>query len=106
MATVDILVSAGAAKYVGGTVIEKTGKNISGATFQISLGSEFQPGRTWLAPDVSIAGDNNSERIVKYLVTASTPSGLVVPGTYWAWVRVTDTPEIEPLRVQGPINVR
>jgi hypothetical protein len=106
MDSVTIIVSAGAKRYVGGTITEKTGKDISGATFQISLGSESLPGRTWLTPDSSVPGDTNASRIVKYLVSSTTPSGLVRPGTYWAWVRVTDTPEIEPLRVQGPIYVR
>jgi hypothetical protein len=104
--TTEIIVSAGAAKYVGGTVTETTGKDISGATFEISLGSVDAPGRTWLTPDVSVQGSTTAERTIKLLVTATVPSGIDWPGTFYAWVRITDTPEIEPLRVQGPITIR
>jgi hypothetical protein len=99
MAT-TILASAGAEKYVGGTVTELTGKDISAATFQIALGSIAAPPTTWSVPDVSVAGTTAAQRVVKLLVTNTTP-----PGTYWVWVRVTDNPEIEPLTVQGPITI-
>lgn len=104
--TTTVLASAGAVKYVGGTIRETTGKDISGGTFEVSLGSATDPGATWYVPDVSTAGANLAERVVKLKVSASLPAGLVWPGTYWAWVRITDAPEIEPLRVQGPIEVR
>lgn len=102
--TTDVIISAGAVKYVGGTITEITGKDITGATFQISLGSDIQPG-AWLTPDVSTVGATNNVRTVKLLVSSSVPAGLA-KGTYWAWVRISDSPEVEPLRVQGPINVR
>lgn len=102
--SVDVLISAGAVKYVGGTITDVNGVDISAGIFQISLGSDKDPG-TWLTPDVSVAGATNASRVVKLLVSSSNPAGLQ-RGTYWAWVRVTTTPETEPLRVQGPINVR
>lgn len=106
MPAIEILASAGAVKYVGGTVTEATGKDITAATFVISLGSEFQPGRTWLTPDSNTVGATTASRVIKLLVSSAAPAGLVIPGIYWAWVRVADSPEIEPLRVQGPITVR
>jgi hypothetical protein len=102
--SLDIIISAGAAVYVGGTITEVTGKDISADTYQISLGSDTQPG-TWLTPDVSTVGTSNAQHIVKLLVSSSVPSGLA-KGTYWVWVKISDTPEIQPLRVQGPVNVR
>lgn len=92
MHTVDVLVSAGAAVYVGGTVTEQTGKDISAATFEVALGSETTPATTWVAPTVSLVGTGNSQRIVKLLVTSSTPKGV-----YTLWVRVTDSPELVPM---------
>lgn len=106
MSTIVVHASSGAVKYVGGTIREVTGKDISGATFAVSMGSYNDPGSTWWAPDVSEQGASLAERVVKLRVSSSVPSGLVIPGTYWCWVRITDAPEIEPLRVQGPIEVR
>jgi hypothetical protein len=95
MQTVDVIVSAGAAVMVGGTVTEKTLKNISAATFEVVLGSETTPGTTWLTPNVSVQGpDGPHTRVVQLLVN----SGNTSKGVYYLWVRVTDTPEILPLR--------
>lgn len=97
---VEILTSAGGAAYVGGTITEVTGKDISGGTFQISLGSANDPG-PWESPDVSTQGATTAIRTVKLLVDNTYPKG-----TYYAWVRVTDVPEILPMRIQGPIIIR
>jgi hypothetical protein len=91
MQTVDVLVSAGAAVLVGGTITEKTGKNISAATFELALGSETNPA-TWVTPTVNTVGTGNDQRVVKLLVNSSTPKGV-----YSLWVRVTDTPELIPM---------
>lgn len=106
MTTTVVLATAGAVKYVGGTVTEVTGKDITAATYVMSLGSATYPGATWVPADVSQQGATVSERIVKLKVSSSLPAGIVIPGTYWAWVKITDSPEIEPLRIQGPIEVR
>jgi len=90
---VDVIVSAGAEVLVGGTVTELTGKDITGAEFEVVLGSETQPGTPWLTPNASEQGDSPAQRIVQLLVNNTTPKG-----TYHLWVRVTDTPEILPLR--------
>ena len=98
-----ILVTAGAEKYVGGTVIEKTGRDITAATFDVCLGSATYPSGTWLPATVNAAGANSSERVVKLMVKAGTPADVTVPGQYWVWVRVHDVDEVEPLRIQGPV---
>jgi hypothetical protein len=103
---VEVLASAGAVKFVGGTVTETSGLDISTATFEMSLGSATDPGATWYSPDVSSAGDSNAERVLKLKVSATLPSGITVPGTYWCWARITDASEVEPVRLQGPITVR
>lgn len=104
--SVDVLVSAGAVKYVGGTVTETAGLDISGASFEMSLGSATDPGTTWVEPDVSAAGTSNAQRVLKLLVSSTLPAGITWPGTYWCWARITASPEIEPVRLQGPIVVR
>lgn len=102
MSHTEIFISSGAARYVGGTVTEVNGADISTATYQISLGSFDRPGSTWLTPDISTVGTSVAQRIVKYLVSASTPAG-IQPGTYWVWIKVTDASEIEPIRVNQVI---
>lgn len=104
--SVEVLASAGAIKFVGGTVTETAGLDISGASFEMSLGSEKYPGATWVAPDVSAAGTSNAQRVLKLKVSSTLPAGITVPGTYWCWARITASPEVEPVRLQGPITVR
>jgi hypothetical protein len=98
--TTTILATAGEKQYVGGTVTELTGKDISAATFEIALGTIAAPPAVWSVPDVTIAGATTAQRVVKLLVTNTTP-----PGTYWVWVRIIDNPEVKPLIVQGPITI-
>jgi hypothetical protein len=97
-----IFVSLGKKRYVGGTITETTGKDISGATFTIALGPSgyTPPAAGWVAPDVSTAGATSAQRIVKLLVTNTTP-----PGVYFAWANIVDSPEIEPILLQGPFTV-
>lgn len=96
----EILVSAGAAEYVGGTITETTGKDISAAVFMMSLGSASNPG-AWVAPSTSTAGATVASRVVQLLVNNTTARG-----TYYAWVRVTDAPEVAPVRFPTEIVVR
>lgn len=101
MATREILVSAGAIEYVGGTVTEATGKDIGTAIFQLSLGSRADPG-TWVTPSSSQAGPlGASQRVLKLLVDNSTPRG-----TYYCWARIQDTPETTTVRFPLEIVVR
>lgn len=96
----EILTSAGAAEYVGGTVSETSGKDISGATFKMSLGSSTQPG-PWVDPSVSSPGAGNSQRVLKLLVSSTTPKG-----RYYVWARISDSPEVAPVKFPQEIVVR
>jgi hypothetical protein len=104
MATQSIYVTQGAAQYVGGTITDTTGKDISTATYSVILSVDGNvppaaaaPG--WAPPTVSIAGISLSQRIVKRLITASDPVG-----TWFLWCKITDT-EILPFVLQGPFAV-
>jgi hypothetical protein len=99
--TTIIYVTAGAQQYVGGTVTETTGKDISADTCMIGLsGSQNVPPTTWVAPSVNTAGSTVASRVLKLLITSTT-----TPGTYYCWAQITDSPEVAPLVIQGPIVV-
>lgn len=97
----EILKSAGATEQCGGTITEKTGKDLTATGIQISLGSATQPG-SWGTPSQDILGPANV-RTVTMLVgaTPNTPKG-----EYWVWVKITDTPEIITLRFPQKIVVK
>ena len=96
-----IYVGGGAAHYVGGTITELTGDDISTATIEMALSdTQLEAPTVWESPSVVEAGASVSERVAKLLVDDST-----TPGTYYCWVRVTDLPEVEPIMIQGPIKV-
>lgn len=100
---IEVLASAGESEYVGGTITETTGKNITTATYKMALGSETRPG-AWEDPSVSTVGAlGNHTRVLKLLIGAapSTPSG-----EYYVWARITDTPEINAIRFPQKIIVR
>jgi hypothetical protein len=65
-------------------------QDITGATFEMSLGTRDEPA-AWVPASMNNAGDGPNQRVLNLLVDASTP-----PGTYWLWVRLTDTPEVVP----------
>ena len=106
-----IFVSSGFTRYVGGTVIEKTGKDISAIVYQIGLATSgtIPPSTGWVTPSTSTVGvattlngvtiPANAQRIITLLITNATALG-----TYWAWGRVPDSPEIEPILLQGPFT--
>jgi hypothetical protein len=95
-----IWVSKGAAEYIGGTVTETTGADITEASFEIGLSSTATPPDTFSTPD-DVDNPTPSTATVKLLVDDSTE-----PGTYTCWVRVTDNPEVLPLRIPGRFHVR
>lgn len=97
-----IYVSDGMKQYVGGTITETTGKDITGATFQIALGADnVTPPAAWVTPSRDVQGVTVADRKVLLLVDSSTS-----PGTYYVWAKVADNPEIEPILLDGaPIVV-
>jgi hypothetical protein len=97
----SIYVTLGKKRYVGGTITELTGKDISTATFTIALGTDSSiPPTVFTAPDVSTIGTTNASRVLKKLIDSST-----LPGTYYVWANILDSPEIEPVVLQGPVTV-
>jgi len=98
-----IFVSLGKKRYVGGTITEDNGKDISGATYTMALGAsgETPPSTGWVTPSVNIAGATSASRVLKLLIDNTTPVG-----TYWVWANVVDNPEIEPVVLQGPVPVQ
>lgn len=97
----SIYVTLGKKRYVGGTITELTGKDISGATFTIALGADSSiPPTTFVTPDVSTIGTTNASRVLKKLIDVTT-----APGTYYVWANIADSPEIEPVVLQGPVVV-
>ena len=97
----SIYVTLGKKRYVGGTVTEASGKDISTATFTIALGVDGTiPPAVFVAPDVNTIGATNASRVLKKLIDSST-----TPGTYYVWANIADSPEIEPVVLQGPVVV-
>lgn len=107
----SIYVTLGKRRYVGGTISETSGKDISGATFTIALGVDgtTPPANVaFVTPDVNTAGTTTASRILKLLISSTVGSGatqVTAPGTYYVWGNIADAPEIEPLVLQGPIIV-
>lgn len=94
-------ITNGRKRYEGGTITELTGKDITGVTFQVALGTSLNnaPTTGWGAPDVTVPGPGcilkdgtaipgTAQRILKKLIQAPTP-----PGTWYLWWSFSDTPE-------------
>ena len=97
--TTTIYVSAGGQQYVGGTITETTGKDISLAACLIGLSdSPGIPPTIWQTPDVDTKGDTTASRVIKMLITSTVAAGL-----YFCWVKTVDVPEVLPMMVQGNI---
>lgn len=99
--TDPIDVTNGRVRYEGGTVTELTGKDITGVTFQLALGTSLKTAPTtgWASPGVSLPGPGvilkdgtaipgTAQRILKMLIGPPTP-----PGTWYLWWSYTDNPE-------------
>lgn len=96
-----INLTAGAMEYTWPlTLVEVTGKDISGVPILLSLGTYSEPG-AWQSPDVDEAQSVKSQRVVQMLVGGTLKPA---PGTYYVWSKVTDNPEIVP-RVHAPIAI-
>jgi len=104
MPTKAIYVTQGKKRYVGGTITERFGKDISGATYTVAIGTstDVPPTAGWAAPTVNTAGTSPSSRVLKVLIEATTQyaGAPIVPGRYTIWGNITDNPEIEPIYLQ------
>ena len=92
-----VYATAGEKEYVGGT-IEGTGMDT--ATLSIGLGGDNAPPSVWATPDVDVTVTPTT-RIIKYLVTSVTTT----PGTYWCWAKISVSPAVEFVILQGAIVV-
>ena len=99
-----IYVSQGAKRYVGATITEVNGADISGDAVVGALGDYDPPPlkSSATAPTSVAAGATSAQRVVKQLIDNTT----ALAEDRWYWVWITDNPEIEPIRLDGPINVR
>jgi hypothetical protein len=91
-----VRVTAGDQVYVGGTITELTGKDISGDTIVLALlplSTRPDADTTGTAPDVD-ESPTPAQRVVKMLITDTT-----AVGNYQLWGRINDTPEREWLRL-------
>jgi hypothetical protein len=91
MTTQTIRVSDGAIEYTFESTLHAD-HDISGDTIVMSLGSSTAPD-SWVAPSVDEPQTDNTTRVVQLLVDDATE-----PGTYYLWLRLTDTPEVVPRR--------
>lgn len=104
-----VLVTAGAIEYRGVQITETTGKDISGDTCAVALvpwGSTPVPG-DFVSPD-DIGHPSPSVVQLKMLISATTQSKgvTVAPGsTYSLWGKITDSPEVEPLKSPEQITI-
>ncbi|WP_243063172.1 hypothetical protein [Humibacter sp. RRB41] len=85
-----VRVTAGDEVYVGGTITEENGADITSATIVLALVSSKPTADTsGSEPDVDESPEP-SQRLVKMLVPDTTPVGV-----YQLWGRIVDTPERE-----------
>jgi hypothetical protein len=96
-----INITAGGIEYVIFDLAETSGADITGAVVQVSLGDDAAPG-AWLTPD-SVTHPTSSTATVKLLV-----GGAYVPtvGRHYGWVRLTDSPEVVPVRCGTSIVIK
>jgi hypothetical protein len=89
-------------EYVGGTITDGYGQDISGAAFVMALGSDNvePPDTGWVSPSVAAQGATTSSRVLKLLVDSSTPLG-----TYFVWGDIADNPEQKAILLDGPFVV-
>ncbi len=71
-----IFTRLGKKRYVGGTVTEVNGKDISGATYTIGLSPDLNTLPTsFVTPDVNTAGATPAQRVLKLLISSPQAAG-------------------------------
>ena len=87
-----IWVSKGEKEYVGATVTEANGEDISAIVFGVGLStSSTEPpaAASFATPDVSVQGATTASRTLKKLIDDT-----VSVGDYYLWAKLPDTPEV------------
>lgn len=112
-----VYITAGEIAYVGGTILERYGKDITGDSFQIAVSATGNPPTSgWLTPDISVIGTEvvnmngvsipiTSQRQVLLLASSTLPTGspFVAGSTYSVWVKVQDHPETPVRLLEGGV---
>lgn len=99
-----IWVSLGEKEYRGGTITETSGQDISAVPITVAVARYYTPpNRTSaISPDVDQPGSTGASRVIKKLIDSA---AAVADGQYlWAWVG--DSPEVLPLRLDGPFDIK
>lgn len=110
--TFNVFVTNGNQEYVGGTLIETTGKDISGDTFKIGLSANsLTPPTSWSTPSVNTAG--LTQLVIGGVTIPVTAQRrillLIAPGAtlgaFVAWGQCADGSEIVARVLQTDIQV-
>lgn len=90
-------IPAGGVEYVGVTITEDTGKDISGDTITLGVSDYYTAPTAWVAPDSDRPQTDLSQRVVALLI-----GGAVQPDSavYYLWSKVGDSPEVVVRRHQ------
>lgn len=99
-----IYVTQGEVAYVGGTITAADGADITADPIVMAFGPADKPPalNTGQTPDVDTPGATTAQRDVWFKVDATMPPpGVLV--YVWAWI--TDSPEVAPLRLDGPFAI-
>lgn len=99
-----IWVSKGEIEYVGGTITNNEGEDISGIDYGIGLShSHTEPPdeADFGTPDVNVEGSSTAVRTLKKLIDDS-----VELGTWYCWASIPDTPEKPYVLLSGPHYVK
>lgn len=102
MRTLIVNVTEGMKEYASGLIREERGLDLSSATFQVGIGGHDTNNlpSAWTTPDEDVVVASNCRRIGK-LIDSSVPVGV-----HWVWVKVTDNPEIVPMRIDISVVVK
>jgi hypothetical protein len=83
-----INVSAGDFEYTWASGLrEKIGKDISNDAVEVSVSTSSSLPGQWVAPSLKINPTPNEVRVSVYV------DATYAPGTYYLWIKVSDTPE-------------
>lgn len=96
MSNLPVYVSSGAAEYRSMVITETAGVDIHTDAVMMALIPDDQDSpldADWQAPDRTIHGVNTAVVTVSILVDDSFD-----PGKYRRWAKITDSPEVAPLR--------
>ena len=96
-----VLIRDGESIETGVTILETSGRPISGATVTIGLGTAHEPPNVFATPDLDRSGLTPDIRTVHLLVGSTTPTG-----RWHRWIKIALGDEIRLLRAPGVVTIR